>query len=101
MAAGLNVIPLEKINNVYCQQLSQALRNLKTGRNAFNMSLAIVVRAVEAPGGSHTDLSDIMGISNSQAQVVYAELAAFGGQLNGASLINAWDQLNAILGISV
>jgi hypothetical protein len=101
MAAGLNVIPIYGINNTYCQQLSQAMRNLKVGQNSFNMTLDIIIRAVEAPGGSVNDLADIMGISPTQAQVVHAETTSFGGQINSANLTAAWDQLNTILGISV
>jgi hypothetical protein len=101
MATGLNVIPIGAINNVYAQQYSQALRNLQVGRNAYFTALDMITRAVQAPGGSATDLATLMGISAAQAQLLHDESASFGLRLNDPGLAAAWDQLNAIMGIIV
>lgn len=101
MAAGLNVIPITTSGNAMCQQIVQAMRNLQVGRRAFAMTLATIVRAVQASGGSAADLATLTGLSSAQAQILHDELSSFGGHLTDASLVAAWDQANAIMGISV
>lgn len=103
MAAGLNVIPLSTVANPMTQQFVQALRNLQVGRNAYTSSLAIIVRAVEATGGSAQDLATLFGpgISAAQAQIIHDEASSFGLKLSDATLVAAWNQINAIMGISV
>ena len=101
MASGLNVIPVGTIQNAYAQQYSQALRNLQVGRNAYFAALEVIERAVQAPGGSATDLATLFGLTAEQAQILHDESAAFGLRLDDPVLKAAWDQLNAIMGIIV
>lgn len=101
MAAGLNVIPIGAINNIYCQAIVQALRNLQTGRHAFKAATAILSRAVDGSGGSNADLGALLGISEGQADIVHDELLSLLGQLEAPSLVAAWDQANAFMGIVV
>jgi len=101
MAAGLNVIPVSTVQNALSQQFAQALRNLQVGRNAFKSSLSIIVRAMQASGGSASDLGSLYGLTSAQAQVLHDEATSFGLKLNDAALVAAWDQINAIMGISV
>jgi hypothetical protein len=99
MAAGLNVIPIGGVNNTQAQQYAQALRNLEVGRGSFLASVNVIVQAVEAAGGSNTDLAEIFGITAAQADVLYAQSTSFKGAL--VSIEAAWNQINAIMGIMV
>jgi hypothetical protein len=101
MAAGLNVIPIGGINNVQAQAFAQALRNLQVGRNAYLASVATIVQAVEAPGGSLTDLATLYGLTPEQADVLYSQATSFKGFLDAPGLVAAWDQINATMGIMV
>lgn len=99
MAAGLNVVPLRSISNSYAQALSQQLQSLQTARTGFYLSVQVIVRAVEAQGGSVGDLATIFGVSSGQAQVLYNEATAFKGQLD--TIAPGWDQFNAITGTTL
>lgn len=101
MAAGLNVIPMGNISNTYAQQYSQALRNLQVGRAQYLAATAVIAKAFEAVGGSATDLAAVFGTTAAQAQILHDESVSFRGQLTGAGLVAAWDQINAIMGIVV
>jgi hypothetical protein len=99
MATGLNVIPVGATQNVYAQQYAQALRNLQTGRAAFETAVATIVRAQEATGGGATDVAALFGLTSAQATVLYTESTAFRASL--LTIEAAWDQINAIMGIIV
>jgi hypothetical protein len=101
MAAGLNVIPIGGVSNPQAQQYAQTLRNLQVGRQSYLAAVEMIIRAVEAPGGSNADLGAIYGITAEQAAVVYAQSTSFKGLLTDPALVAAWDQINATMGIVV
>lgn len=105
MAADLNVLPLTGIANAPLQKLLQDLRNMQVGRQGFRMSVFNVINVVEGVGGNVTQLATYLGVDAAQAQVLYDELSAFNAHIdnngNITGLVDSWNKINRICGISV